>query len=194
MKIRCSWVPLNDELYQKYHDDEWGIPEHNDNKLFEMLLLEGMQAGLSWATILKKRRNLRIAFDNFKANKIAHYNNNKINQLLKDKNIIRNKDKITAAINNAKIFLQIKKEYNYFDKYIWKFVQGTPIINSWNNIKDIPTSTTISDIMSKDLKDRGFKFVGPKICYAFMQAVGMVNDHTNDCYCYQEIKDKYSNH
>jgi len=184
MKTRCQWAG-NDPLYQEYHDKEWGIPVHDDRKLFEMLILEGAQAGLSWITILRKRENYRIAFDNFDAKKIAKYDSKKVKQLLQNEGIIRNRLKINAAIINAKLFLEVQKESGSFDKYIWKFVNDKPIINRWKNLKEIPAKTKESDAMSKDLKKRGFKFVGSSICYAFMQAVGMVNDHTIDCFRYK---------
>jgi len=184
MKTRCQWAG-NDPLYQEYHDKEWGIPVHDDRKLFEMLILEGAQAGLSWITILRKRENYRIAFDNFDAKKIAKYDSKKVKQLLQNEGIIRNRLKINAAIINAKLFLEVQKESGSFDKYIWKFVNDKPIINRWKNLKEIPAKTKESDAMSKDLKKRGFKFVGSTICYAFMQAVGMVNDHTIDCFRYK---------
>ncbi len=183
-KIRCAWV--NDSpLYIDYHDQEWGRPIHDDRLLFEFLILEGAQAGLSWLTILKKRDNYRACFDNFDAQLIAKYNQRKINALLKNEGIIRNKLKIQSTITNAKAFLQIKKEYGSFANYIWQFVEEKPIKNHWKNLKEIPAQTAISDKLSKDLKKRGFKFVGSTICYAFMQAVGMVNDHTVDCFCYK---------
>ncbi len=184
MKTRCQWAG-NDPLYQKYHDEEWGIPVHDDRKLFEMLILEGAQAGLSWITILRKRENYRKAFNNFDAKKIAKYDSKKIRQLLQNEGIVRNRLKINAAIINAKLFLEIQKEFGSFDKYIWKFVNGKPIINSRENLKEIPAKTEESDLMSKDLKKRGFKFIGSTICYAFMQAVGMVNDHIVDCFWYK---------
>jgi len=182
---RCSWCN-NDPLYIAYHDTEWGAPIHDDRLLFEFLILEGMQAGLSWITILKKRDSFRTAFDNFEAKKIAKYDSNKIDQLLLNTGIIRNKLKINAAITNAKAFLEVKKEWKSFSNYIWHFVNGAPIINHWKS-KEVPAKTEISDIMSKDLKKRGFKFIGSTICYAFMQAVGMVNDHTVDCFRHEEL-------
>ena len=181
---RCPWG-TSDPLYIKYHDKEWGIPVHDDRKLFEMLILEGAQAGLSWITILKKRDNYRKAFDNFDAGKIAKYNKRKIEQLLKNEGIVRNRLKINAAVINAKAFLKIKEEFGTFDKYIWQFVGGKPIINKRKSMKDIPAKTKESDAMSKDLLKRGFKFTGSTICYAFMQAVGMVNDHIVDCWRYK---------
>ncbi len=183
---RCGWS-TDDPLYIKYHDEEWGKPVHNDEKLFEFLILEGVQAGLSWITILRKRENYRQAFDNFDATKIANYKKDKIEQLLANEGIIRNKLKINAAVQNAKAFLQVQNEFGSFDKYIWQFTGGKTIVNSWKNLKQIPAFTKGSDAMNKDLKKRGFKFVGSTICYAFMQAVGMVNDHTTDCFRYKEL-------
>jgi DNA-3-methyladenine glycosylase I len=185
-KKRCSW-PSDDPLMIKYHDKEWGTPVHNDRKLFEFLLLEGMQAGLSWSTILNKRENFRKAFDNFDFNNVAKYDKRKINSLLKDAGIIRNKLKIESAVTNAKAFLKVRKEFGTFDKYIWGFVNGQPIINKLKSLKEIPAKTKLSDKISKDLKNRGFKFVGSTIVYAHMQATGMVNDHTTDCYRHKEL-------
>ena len=186
MKNRCDWVG-NEPLYREYHDKEWGVPVYDDQTLFEFIILEGHQAGLSWITILKKRNNYREVFDNFDAEKIANYGRTKVEQLMTNKGIIRNRLKIESAITNAKEYLKIKKEFNGFNKYIWQFVNGTPIINKWELLSDIPATTPESDTMSKDLKKRGFKFVGSTICYAFMQAVGMVNDHQTDCFRYNEI-------
>lgn len=186
MKTRCAWS-TSDPLYIEYHDKEWGVPVHNDRLLFEFLILEGAQAGLSWITILKKRENYHKAFDNFEPEKIAKYNSSKFEKLLLNEGIIRNRLKINAAITNAKEFLKIQKEFGSFDKYIWQFVDNKPRNNSWNSLKEIPAKTVESDIMSKDLKKRGFKFVGSTICYAFMQAVGMANDHTTECFRYKEI-------
>ena len=186
MKNRCEWAgnhPLNIE----YHDKEWGVPVHNDQLLFEFLILEGHQAGLSWLTILKKRDNYRKAFDNFNPVKIANYNQRKIDELLNNEGIIRNRLKVTAAVQNANSFLKIRKELGSFDKYIWSFVDGKPLINHWKSLKEIPTKIPLSDEISKDLLKREFKFVGSTICYAFMQAVGMVNDHTVDCFRYLQI-------
>jgi DNA-3-methyladenine glycosylase I len=180
-KIRCSWC-LKDDLYKNYHDEEWGTPLHDDEKLFELLCLEGAQAGLSWYTILKKRENYRKAFDNFDANKMAKYNATKIEKLLLDEGIVRNRLKVNAFVTNAQTYLSIKKEYGNFDKYIWQFVNGKPLKNDVNGMKDIPSKTALSDAMSKDLLKKGFKFVGSTICYAFMQASGMVNDHANGCW------------
>lgn len=166
----------------KYHDNEWGIPVHDDRKLFEMLILEGAQAGLTWATILKRREGYRKAFDNFDPIKISKYNTKDINRLLKDAGIIRNKLKIKSAINNAKKFLEIQKDFGTFDKYLWSFVEYPPIINNYKNLASIPPSTSLSDKLSKDLKNRGFSFVGSTICYAFLQSVGVVNDHLANCF------------
>lgn len=185
-KRRCKWV-TDDPLYIEYHDKEWGVPVHDDRKLFELLILEGAQAGLSWITILKKRENYRKAFDNFNPEKIAKYDDAKIQQLLLNKGIIRNRRKIESTISNAKAFLDIKREFGSFDKYIWQFVGGDQIRNSWMIVEEVPANTKESDAMSKDLKKRGFKFVGSTICYSFMQAIGMVNDHTIDCYRYDEV-------
>ncbi|MHB1688270.1 MAG: DNA-3-methyladenine glycosylase I [Ignavibacteriaceae bacterium] len=183
---RCGWS-TGDLLYLKYHDEEWGVPVHDDRLLFEFLILEGAQAGLSWITILKKRENYRKAFDNFNAKKISAYDGKKIQNLLSDEGIVRNKLKINAAVQNAKAFLKVQKEFGSFDKYIWQFIGGKPKENSWKLLKEVPAKTVESDAMSKDLKKRGFKFVGSTICYAFMQAVGMVNDHTVDCFRYKKL-------
>jgi len=182
---RCSWVS-DDPLSISYHDLEWGVPIYDDRLLFEFLILEGMQAGLSWSTILKKRDNYRKSFDNFNAKKIVKYDQQKINQLLMNPGIVRNKLKIASVITNAKSFLQVKQEFSSFSEYIWGFVNGSPIQNRWRNITQLPSTSIISDQLSKDLKKRGFKFVGSTICYAFMQAVGMVNDHTVDCFLYKK--------
>jgi DNA-3-methyladenine glycosylase I len=171
-----------------YHDQEWGVPVHDDRLLFEFLILEGAQAGLSWSTILNKRDNYRRAFDRFDPRKVAKYDARKIAELLADPGIVRNRLKINAAIQNAKAFLAIQKEFGTFDQYIWHFVGGRPIRNEWNSHKQIPARTAESDAMSKDLLQRGFKFVGSTICYAFMQAVGMVNDHTKDCFRYDQLQ------
>ncbi len=184
MKKRCAW-PGDDMLMREYHDKEWGVPLHDDRKLFEFMVLDAFQAGLSWSTVLRKRENFRKAFDNFDVDKIVKYDAKKIEKLLKDEGIIRNRLKITATINNAMAFKKVQKEFGSFDKYIWSFVKGDPIVNKRRTIKDIPTSSKESDRMSLDLKKRGFKFVGSTICYAFMQAAGMVNDHTTDCFRYR---------
>ncbi len=185
-KTRCHW-PGERPHDIIYHDEEWGVPVHDDRKLFEFLLLDAFQAGLSWTTILKKRENFREAFDNFDAKKISEYGDEKIKDLLNDKGIIRNRLKIHSAISNAKLFLNIQKEFGSFDNYIWQFTEGETIVNIRKEMADIPVSTIESDAMSKDLKKRGFKFVGTTICYAFMQAAGMVNDHTVDCFRYLEV-------
>lgn len=181
---RCGWAET--ELSIAYHDSEWGVPQHDDRALFEFLILEGAQAGLSWETILRKRENYRKAFDDFNARLIAHYDRRKVNELLENPGIIRNRLKITAAIQNAQEFLKVQAEFGSFDAYAWQFVNGRPIKNRWKS-PQVPTRTVESDAMSRDLKARGFKFVGTTICYAFMQAVGMVNDHEKDCFRYQEI-------
>jgi DNA-3-methyladenine glycosylase I len=183
---RCTWSG-NDPLYTLYHDLEWGVPVHDDRKLFEMLTLEGAQAGLSWITILRKREAYQKAFDNFDPKKIQKYESKKIKSLLKNVGIVRNRLKISSVITNAEAFLLIQKEFGSFDQYIWSFVGSKPIVNSRNSIKEIPPYTTESDAMSKDLKKRGFRFVGSTICYAFMQACGMVNDHTVQCFRYKEL-------
>jgi len=187
MKKRCDWG-TEDELYIEYHDREWGVPLHDDRRLFEFLILEGNQAGLSWITILKKCENYRLALDGFDARKIARYKDSKIQSLLKDPGIVRNRLKLEATVANAKAFLKAQSEFCSFDKYIWQFVGGKPIRNNWKSVAEIPAKSDESDSMSKDLKKRGFKFVGSTICYAFMQATGMVNDHTIDCFRYREIK------
>jgi DNA-3-methyladenine glycosylase I len=187
MPTRCLWASSDDPLYQAYHDQEWGVPVHDDRLLFEFLILEGAQAGLSWYTILKKRSSYHTAFDGFDPQKIAAYDEPKVAELLANPGIIRNRLKINAAIRNAQAFLKIQQEFGSFDAYMWQFVGGKPIVNTWTSDRDIPAETEISRQMSKDLSRRGFKFVGPTICYAHMQAVGMVNDHTTDCFRYQEI-------
>jgi DNA-3-methyladenine glycosylase I len=184
-KKRCSWAK-SEEMIQ-YHDEEWGVPVHDDRKLFEFLILEGAQAGLSWSTILKRRKTYRKAFDDFNVKKISKYNYKDVKRLLDDEGIIRNRLKVKATIGNAKRFLEIQKEFGSFDEYIWGFVNGEQIKNEFKSIDKIPVNTEESNAMSKDLKKRGFKFVGTTICYAYMQAVGMVNDHTIDCFRYNEI-------
>jgi len=183
-KIRCNWVS-NDELYIKYHDEEWGRPVYDDKVLFEFLVLESFQAGLSWITILKKRENFRKAFDNFNDKKIIKYNEAKIEELMQNEGIIRHRGKIEATINNAKVFQEIQKEFGSFSDYLWKYVNGKPIDNNLKSIKDAVAKTEISDALAKDLKKRGFKFMGSTTVYAFMQAVGMVNDHITSCFCYK---------
>ncbi|MHA1864158.1 MAG: DNA-3-methyladenine glycosylase I [Candidatus Thorarchaeota archaeon] len=186
-KRRCDWVPLDNPLYVKYHDEEWGVPVRDDRMLFEFLLLEGFQAGLSWITILKKRINYRQAFDNFDAKKIARYDEKKIAELMQNSGIVRNRRKIEAAVVNAKSFLEVQKEFGSFDDYIWSFVNGKPVVNKWKKMGEIPANTELSEEISKDLKNRRFKFVGSTIIYAYMQATGMINDHTVDCFRYEEV-------
>ncbi|WP_404457410.1 DNA-3-methyladenine glycosylase I [Oceanobacillus kapialis] len=180
-KERCAWV-TDDPLYIAYHDEEWGVPVTDDRKLFEMLCLEGAQAGLSWITILKRRDNYRKAFDNFQPEIVSKYSEEKVEKLLANEGIIRNKLKVRSVITNAQAFLQVKEEFGSFQSYIWQFVGGKPIVNHWESMEQVPAVTEESERMSKDLKRRGFKFVGPTICYAFMQATGMVWDHTTSCF------------
>lgn len=184
---RCAWATASPSE-EKYHDEEWGVPLHDDRLLFEFLILEGAQAGLSWSTILNKREGYRKAFDIFDAQKVSRYSTKKIDKLLLNPEIVRNKLKVNSAVTNAKAFLETQKEFGSFDEYIWRFVNNKPIQNSWKNASQLPTSTTESDALSKDLKKRGFKFVGTTICYAFMQAVGLVNDHSIDCFRYKAVK------
>ena len=184
MKKRCLWA--KDEPNTTYHDEEWGTPLHNDQKLFEFLILEGAQAGLSWTTILNRRDGYRVAFSNFDAKKVSKYTQKRVEKLLQDESIIRNKLKINSAINNAKSFLKIQDEFGTFDKYLWAFVDHKPIKNKFKKSSELPATSEISEKLSKDLKKRGFNFVGPTICYALMQAVGMVNDHTSDCFLYKK--------
>jgi DNA-3-methyladenine glycosylase I len=187
---RCHWAAheTKDPLMAEYHDKEWGVPVHDDRLLFEFLILEGAQAGLSWATILKKRENYRAAFDGFDAAKIAGYDKRKVRELLANAGIVRNRLKISATIGNAKAFLAVREEFASFDRYIWGFVGGKPKINRQRSSRRLPATSAESDAMSKDLKRRGFRFVGSTICYAFMQATGMVNDHARDCFRYKAIK------
>jgi DNA-3-methyladenine glycosylase I len=185
---RCDWAKEQIEI--DYHDNEWGVPIHNDRKLFEFLVLEAMQAGLSWRIILNKRQEFRKAFDNFQVEKIANYNIVKINELCSNPLIIRNKKKIEATIINANAFVRIQKEFGSFDTYIWNFVRYKPIQNSWKTYKDVPSTSQESDLICKDLRNRGFRFVGSKICYSMMQAIGMVNDHTISCFRYMELRKK----
>jgi DNA-3-methyladenine glycosylase I len=186
LKTRCAWAG-DDPLVIAYHDQEWGVPLHDDQRLFELLILEGAQAGLSWITILRKRENYRQAFADFDPIKVAQFDQAQKQQLLRDPGIIRNKLKIEAAVTNAQAFLKVQEEFGSFDAYIWQFVNGNPIQNRWSTLSELPAQTSESEAMSKDLKKRGFKFVGPTICYAFMQAIGMVNDHTTDCFRYYEL-------
>ena len=184
---RCAW-PSNDPLMIAYHDEEWGVPLHDDRKLFEFLVLEGMQAGLSWSTVLRKRENFRKAFHGFDPVRIARYRQRDVERLLSDAGIIRNRLKIQAALTNAQCFLEVQKEFGTFDAYIWGFVGGKPIKNRFKSLSEIPAVTSESEVLSKDLKSRGFKFVGPTIVYAHMQATGMVNDHTVDCFRYRQVQ------
>lgn len=183
---RCEWGN-SDPIYVSYHDEEWGVPLHDDRKIFEFLCLEGAQAGLNWLMILKKRENYRKAFANFDASKVARFSENKIERLLQDPGIVRNRLKVNAFIQNARAFLQVQEEFGSFDSFIWRFVDGKPIRNRWRSMSEIPASSPVSDLMSKDLKQRGFKFVGSTICYAHMQAAGMVNDHVVSCFRFKEL-------
>lgn len=185
-KVRCGWCG-DDELYVAYHDEVWGVPEHDDQTLFEFLILEGAQAGLSWITILRKREGYRKAFAGFDPNKVARFTEAKCEKLLLNPEIVRNKLKVKSAVTNAQAFLKVQEEFGSFDAYIWGFVGGEPVVNRFKSMKEIPASTEVSDVMSKDLKKRGFKFVGSTICYAYMQATGMVNDHVGDCFRYRQV-------
>ena len=185
MITRCGWA--TNDLLIAYHDAEWGVPAHDDRRLFELLTLEGAQAGLSWDTILRKRENYRQAFDDFDAERIAGYDERKLNELLQNEGIIRNRLKIASAVSNAKSFLKIKEEFGSFDSYVWSFVGGKPIVNAWKTLSEVPAKTSLSDTLSVDLKKRGFKFVGSTIMYAFMQACGLVNDHLTSCFRHKEI-------
>ncbi len=187
-KNRCDWVPPTDALYCAYHDEEWGVPEYDSRALWEKLVLDGMQAGLSWITILRKRDNIRRAFDGFDPQKVAAYGDADMERLLGDAGIIRSRAKCQAAIDGAKLFLDMQAHGESFSNYLWGFVDGKPIQNSWKTIADVPAKTGLSEQIAKDLKRRGFKFCGPVIVYAFMQAVGMVNDHTIDCHCYEPLR------
>ena len=187
MENRCEWAQKN-ELMAKYHDDEWGRPLHDDQKLFEFLILEGMQAGLSWQTVLNKREAFRLAFDNFNPVIVAEYDEIKVSELMNNAGIIRNRLKILACINNAKKFMEVQSEYGSFDNYIWKFVDYKPIINQFGTLKELPAKTSLSDTISNDLKKKGFKFIGSTIIYAHLQATGMVNDHLLQCFCHPEYK------
>ncbi len=186
--VRCTWSENGDQNYISYHDQEWGVPQHDDPVLFEFLMLEGAQAGLSWSTILKKRPTYRKAFSNFDVRKVARYSQAKIALLLNDPGIVRNRLKVESAVINARAFLEVQQEFGSFDTYIWRFVGGKPIQNTWKTMKQVPASTAQSDAMSKDLKRRGFKFVGSTIMYAFMQATGMVNDHTVGCFRWKQVQ------
>jgi len=183
---RCAWA--KSPLMIAYHDEEWGVPVHDDRLLFEFLILEGAQAGLSWETILNKRENYRRAFDQFDPAKVGHYDKKKMRELLRDPGIVRNRLKISAAVSNAQAFLQVREEFGSFDRFIWQFVDGDPKKMDWSEVKRVPATTPDSDAMSKELKRRGFRFVGSTICYAFMQATGLVNDHARDCFRYNQIR------
>lgn len=184
--VRCEWAG-NDPLYQQYHDEEWGVPLRDDRRLFEMLCLEGAQAGLSWITILRKRENYRVAFDGFDAEKVGRYDDAKIAELLQNPGIVRNRLKVAAFVRNAQAFLCVQEEFGSFDSYIWRFVDGKPLVNRWPTLAELPALTAEAQAMSKDLKKRNFTFVGPTICYAFMQATGLVNDHVVGCFRYAEL-------
>jgi DNA-3-methyladenine glycosylase I len=184
---RCDWVSGADPLYLAYHDEEWGVPSHDDRHLFEMLVLEGAQAGLSWSTILNKREGYRRLFADFEAAKVARFTPVKIERLLQEPSIVRNRAKVESAVNNAKRVLEVRREFGSLDAFLWSFVGGAPIVGRWRSIREIPAETEISKAMSKDLKDRGFRFVGPTVCYAFMQAVGMVNDHVASCFRFAHL-------
>ncbi|NOT12255.1 MAG: DNA-3-methyladenine glycosylase I [Methylococcaceae bacterium] len=190
MTTKCIWA-LHSPLEEHYHDTEWGVPVHDERLLFEFLILEGAQAGLSWSTILKKREGYRLAFDNFDVEKVARYNDKKIEELMANPEIIRNRLKINAAITNARAFINVQQSFGCFDRYIWHFVDDSTIHNEWKNHAELPASTRLSEIISNDLKKRGFKFVGPTICYAHMQATGMINDHTIDCFRHAQLKQAY---
>lgn len=191
MKKRCDWCEDTFDEYVKYHDEEWGVPVHDDRKQFEFLILEGAQAGLSWSTILKKREGYRKAFADFDVEKVARFDENKIQKLLQNPEIVRNKLKVRSAVTNAQKFIEVQEEFGSFDRYIWSFVDGEPVNNSRETMKEIPATTKISDKLAKDLKKRGFKFVGSTIIYAHMQAVGMVNDHLVSCFRHAEVKNMH---
>jgi len=187
-RTRCGWVPAADPLYVAYHDDEWGVPLHDDKKLFEFLVLEGMQAGLSWGTILRKRENFRKAFDGFDPAAVSRYGGRKVRSLLSDSGIVRNRLKVQSAVGNAKAFLKVQEEFGSFDSYIWRFVKGgRPKVNRWRSLSQIPPKTPEAEKMSRDMLSRGFRFVGPTICYSHMQATGMVNDHVISCFRYRDL-------
>lgn len=186
-KIRCGWC-VGDPLYESYHDHEWGVPLKDDAAIFEFLILETFQAGLSWITILRKRENFRKAFENFDYKKIANYSEEKIAELMQDSGIIRNGAKIRASISNARAFMKVQEDFGNFSDYIWSFVNGSPVQNDWEHLKEVPATTKVSEALSKDLKKRGFKFVGPTVVYAHMQATGMVNDHVTQCFRHKEVK------
>lgn len=183
---RCEWCG-NDELYVKYHDEEWGVPVHDEKKHFEFLVLESAQAGLSWITVLRKRESYRKAYDDFDAEKVTHYDEDKIEELIQNTGIVRNRKKIEASINNAARFIEIQKEFGSFDNYIWSFVDNKPVVNNWNNLSEVPATSELSDMVSKDLKARGFKFLGSTIVYAHLQATGIINDHLTDCFRHGQV-------
>ena len=185
--IRCEWAPLDQPRYLAYHDEEWGVPVHDDTRLFEMLTLEGAQAGLSWATILNKREGYRQAFAGFDPAKVARFTGARIERLLRDPSIVRNRLKVESAVNNAHAVLEVGREIGSLDAYVWTFVGGTPTVNRWRSLGELPAETTASRVMSKEMKRRGFRFVGPTVCYAFMQACGMVMDHVADCFRYEQL-------
>ena len=187
MPTRCAWVPLEDPLYLAYHDEEWGVPSHDDRHLFEMLCLEGAQAGLSWSTILRKREGYRRAFAGFDAQRVARFDSRKVERLLTDPSIVRNRLKVGSVVANARAVLDVRDEHGSLDAYLWSFVGGRPKVNRWRRLHEIPAETAESKAMSKDLKRRGFRFVGPTVCYAFMQATGMVNDHVTSCFRYRQV-------
>lgn len=188
---RCGWASLEDPLYLAYHDTEWGVPVHDDRTLFEFLVLEGAQAGLSWRIILNKRKNYRAAFGGFDPSMVSRFDGRKVESLLKDPGIVRNRLKVEAAVHNAKAFLRVQREFGTFDSYIWRFVGGEPRVNRWKTMKEIPVTTPEAEAMSRDLVSRGFKFVGPTICYSHMQATGMVNDHVTECFRHRELARKH---
>jgi DNA-3-methyladenine glycosylase I len=190
MKHRCEWVPEGDPAYVAYHDEEWGVPSHDERHLFELLTLEGAQAGLSWATILRKRDGYRAAFAEFDAGRVARFDRRKVERLLRDPGIVRNRLKVESAVNNARRVLEVRDELGSLDDYLWQFVGGAPIVGRWRRLSDLPAETAESTAMSKDLKRRGFRFVGPTVCYAFMQAAGLVNDHVTTCFRYRELAGK----
>ncbi len=189
--IRCGWAKPENHLYLSYHDKEWGVPVHDDRVLFEFLVLESFQAGLSWELILNKRENFRKAFSSFEVEKVARYDEVKVQELLNDTSIVRNKLKINAAVNNARRFIQIQEEFGSFDQYIWRFVEGKPIINQWDKLEQVPPNTALSDQISKELKQKGFKFLGTTVVYSHLQATGLINDHIVECFRYDEINSSY---
>lgn len=187
MPRRCEWADGGDPLFTAYHDTEWGVPSHDDRHLFELLTLEGSQAGLSWATILRKREGYRSAFEQFDSDRVARFNRRRMEGLLRDPKIVRNRLKVQSAVNNAQRVHEVQEEFGSFDTYIWQFVAGVPIVGRWRKLRDLPSQTPESEAMSKDLKRRGFRFVGPTVCYAYMQAAGLVNDHVTTCFRYREL-------